>query len=231
MYKRQANGSATAVVKNQPWQAHVTWEKRDALTGGRITEDAEYEIQEWNPEKGRAIDADDMNAAMAVLKANNINAVRTCHYPDQSLWYDLCDRNGIYMIDETNLESHGSWQKLGAVEPSWNVPGSLPEWKDCVVDRARSMFERDKNHPCVIIWSLGNETGSGCNFQATYAWIHAHDRSQRPVHSEDSGKNRPFTDIFCPMYKKIDVLINHALYLPTMPLLSLIHISEPARRS
>ena len=82
---------------------------------------------EWNPEKGRAIDADDMNAAMAVLKANNINAVRTCHYPDQSLWYDLCDKNGIYMIDETNLESHGSWQKLGAIEPSWNVPGSLPE--------------------------------------------------------------------------------------------------------
>ncbi len=113
------------------------------------------------PEKGRAIDADDMHAAMAVLKANNINAVRTCHYPDQSLWYDLCDKNGIYMIDETNLESHGSWQKLGAVEPSWNVPGSLPEWKDCVVDRARSMFERDKNHAAVLIWSCGNESYAG----------------------------------------------------------------------
>lgn len=116
---------------------------------------------EWNPEKGRAIDADDMNAAMAVLKANNINAVRTCHYPDQSLWYDLCDKNGIYMIDETNLESHGSWQKLGAIEPSWNVPGSLPEWKDCVVDRARSMLERDKNHAAVLIWSCGNESYAG----------------------------------------------------------------------
>ncbi len=81
---------------------------------------------EWNADRGRAIGADDMHAAMAVFKKNNINAVRTCHYPDQSLWYDLCDRNGIYMIDETNLESHGSWQKLGAVEPSWNVPGSLP---------------------------------------------------------------------------------------------------------
>ena len=98
---------------------------------------------EWNPKKGRAIDADDMHAAIAVFKKNNINAVRTCHYPNQSLWYDLCDQNGIYMIDETNLESHGSWQKLGTVEPSWTVPGSLPEWRDCVVDRARSMFERD----------------------------------------------------------------------------------------
>lgn len=80
------------------------------------------------------------------------------------------------------------------------------------------MFERDKNHPCVIIWSLGNETGEGCNFAATYKWVHANDRSQRPVHSEDGIKG-PYTDIFCPMYKKIDVLINHSLYLPTKPLI------------
>ena len=142
---------------------------------------------EWNPEKGRAIDADDMNAAMAVLKANNINAVRTCHYPDQSLWYDLCDKNGIYMIDETNLESHGSWQKLGAVEPSWNVPGSLSEWKDCAVDRARSMFERDKNHASVIMWSLGNESGMGENQHAMADYLH--DRMPGClVHCEDVSR-------------------------------------------
>ena len=80
------------------------------------------------------------------------------------------------------------------------------------------MFERDKNHPCVIIWSLGNETGEGCNFAATYKWVHTNDRSQRPVHSEDGIKG-PYTDIFCPMYKKIDVLINHSLYLPSKPLI------------
>ena len=130
---------------------------------------------EWNADRGRAIGADDMHAAMAVFKKNNINAVRTCHYPDQSLWYDLCDRNGIYMIDETNLESHGSWQKLGAVEPSWNVPGSLPEWKDCVVDRARSMFERDKNHAAVLIWSCGNESYAGEDILAMSQFFHDHD--------------------------------------------------------
>ena len=106
---------------------------------------------EWNAEKGRAIGPEDMYAAIEVFRRNHINAVRTCHYPDQSLWYDLCDQNGIYMMDEANLESHGSWQKLGAVEPSWNVPGSLPEWRGCVLDRARSMFERDKNHPDLVL--------------------------------------------------------------------------------
>ena len=159
---------------------------------------------EWNPEKGRAIDADDMNAAMAVLKANNINAVRTCHYPDQSLWYDLCDKNGIYMIDETNLESHGSWQKLGAIEPSWNVPGGLPEWKDCVVDRARSMLERDKNHAAVLIWSCGNESYAGEDILAMTQFFHAKDPS-RLVHYEGVVHNRAFaaiTDMESRMYAK-----------------------------
>ena len=105
----------------------------------------------------------------------------------------------MYVVDEANIESHGMGYKPD------QCLANQPEWQKAFIDRTERMFERDKNHPCVIIWSLGNETGSGCNFQATYAWIHAHDRSQRPVHSEDSGKNRPFTDIFCPMYKKIDV--------------------------
>lgn len=145
-----------------------------------------------------------MNAAMAVLKANNINAVRTCHYPDQSLWYDLCDKNGIYMIDETNLESHGSWQKLGAIEPSWNVPGSLPEWKDCVVDRARSMLERDKNHAAVLIWSCGNESYAGEDILAMTQFFHAKDPS-RLVHYEGVVHNRAFaaiTDMESRMYAK-----------------------------
>ena len=159
---------------------------------------------EWNADRGRAIGADDMHAAMAVFKKNNINAVRTCHYPDQSLWYDLCDRNGIYMIDETNLESHGSWQKLGAVEPSWNVPGSLPEWKDCVVDRARSMFERDKNHAAVLIWSCGNESYAGEDILAMSQFFHDHDPG-RLVHYEGVFHCRAFdaiSDMESRMYAK-----------------------------
>ena len=138
---------------------------------------------EWSAENGRAIGPGDMHAAMAVLRRNNINAVRTCHYPDQSLWYDLCDENGIYMIDEANLESHGSWQKLGAVEPGWNVPGGLPEWRDCVVDRARSMFERDKNHTAVLIWSCGNESFAGADILEMSRFFRQNDPG-RLVHYE-----------------------------------------------
>lgn len=159
---------------------------------------------EWNAEKGRAIGPEDMYAAMDVFRRNHINAVRTCHYPDQSLWYDLCDRNGIYMIDETNLESHGSWQKLGAVEPSWNVPGSLPEWKDCVVDRARSMFERDKNHTAILIWSCGNESYAGEDILAMTEFFHAQDPG-RLVHYEGVFHNRDFdriSDMESRMYEK-----------------------------
>ena len=159
---------------------------------------------EWNAEKGRAIGPADMYAAMEVFRRNNINAVRTCHYPNQSLWYDLCDENGIYMIDEANLESHGSWQKLGAVEPSWNVPGSLPEWKDCVVDRARSMFERDKNHSAVLIWSCGNESYAGEDILAMSNFFHEKDPG-RLVHYEGVFHNREFdaiSDMESRMYAK-----------------------------
>lgn len=159
---------------------------------------------EWNAGKGRAIGPEDMYAAMDVFRRNHINAVRTCHYPDQSLWYDLCDRNGIYMIDEANLESHGSWQKMGGVDPSWNVPGSLPEWKDCVVDRARSMFERDKNHTAVLIWSCGNESYAGEDILAMTEFFHAQDPG-RLVHYEGVFHNRDFdriSDMESRMYEK-----------------------------
>lgn len=99
---------------------------------------------EFDRRKGRAIGAEEMLWDIRFMKRHNINAVRTSHYPNQSLWYRLCDEYGIYLIDETNLESHGSWQKMGKCDPSWNVPGSLPEWKENVVDRACSMLERDK---------------------------------------------------------------------------------------
>lgn len=168
---------------------------------------------EMDPVTGKVMTMEHMEKEIRLLKQGNINAVRTCHYPNDPRWYELCDIYGMYVVDEANIESHGMGYKPD------QCLANQPEWQKAFIDRTERMFERDKNHPCVIIWSLGNETGSGCNFQATYAWIHAHDRSQRPVHSEDSGKNRPFTDIFCPMYKKIDVLINHALYLPTMPLI------------
>ena len=157
---------------------------------------------EWSPETGRAIGLADMAAAVETFKRNNINAVRTCHYPNQTPWYHLCDQNGIYMMDEANLESHGSWQKLGRVEPSWNVPGSLPQWRECVLDRARSMFERDKNHVSVLFWSCGNESYAGEDILAMAEFFRANDPS-RLVHYEGVFHCREFdriSDVESRMY-------------------------------
>lgn len=167
---------------------------------------------EHDPYNGHVIEESSMLRDIQLMKENNINCVRTAHYPNDPRWYELCDIYGLYVVDEANIESHGMGYK------SDQALANQPEWEKAFVDRTERMFERDKNHPCVIIWSLGNESGEGCNFAATYRWVHAHDRSQRPVHSEDGIKG-PYTDIFCPMYKKIDVLINHALYQPTKPLI------------
>ena len=176
---------------------------------------------EWNAAKGRAIDADDMYTAMAVLKKNNINAVRTCHYPNQSLWYDLCDQNGIYMMDETNLESHGSWLRRDGINPEWNVPGSFPEWEACVVDRARNMLERDKNHAAVLIWSCGNESYAGTGILAIANFFRNRDPS-RLVHYESCVHNRAFsdcTDMESRMYAKPSEIREYLQSKPQKPFL------------
>ena len=130
---------------------------------------------------------------MACMKRNHINAVRTCHYPNQIPWYYLCDENGIYMMAETNLESHGSWQKMSVVEPSWNVPGSLPEWEGAVLDRAKTNFEVFKNHTSILFWSLGNESYVGealCKMQEYYKQMDP----GRIVHYEGVFHNRDYED-------------------------------------
>ena len=159
---------------------------------------------EWNAEGGRVVTEDDMLWDIRFMKQNNINAVRTCHYPNNSLWYQLCDEYGIYLIAETNLESHGTWQKMGACEPSINVPASLPEWKEACLDRARSMYERDKNHASVLIWSCGNESYCGDDIAAMADYFHEVD-STRLVHYEGVVWNRKYdhiTDMESRMYAK-----------------------------
>ena len=161
---------------------------------------------EWNAEGGRVVTEDDMLWDIRFMKQNNINAVRTCHYPNNSLWYQLCDEYGIYLIAETNLESHGTWQKMGACEPSINVPASLPEWKEACLDRAKSMYERDKNHASVLIWSCGNESYCGDDIAAMADYFHEVD-STRLVHYEGVVWNRKYdhiTDMESRMYAKPD---------------------------
>jgi beta-galactosidase len=151
---------------------------------------------EHDPVTGRYVREDSMIQDIQLMKKFNINAVRTSHYPNTPRWYELCNKYGLYVIDEANIESHG-------VEP-YNPDKTLtdkPEWQKAYLDRTIRMVERDKNFPCVIIWSLGNENGFGQNFKTTYNWIKERDPS-RPVQSEDVGLE-PYTDIFCPMYDRI----------------------------
>ena len=214
--------AAGAVQETVPYQ---TGFRRFGLRDGVMELNGERIVfngvnrHEWNPASGRAIGPEDMYRAMETFRRNNINAVRTCHYPDQTLWYELCDQNGIYMIDEANLESHGSWQKMSAVEPSWNVPGSLPEWRDCVVDRARSMFERDKNHTAILIWSCGNESYAGKDILAMSDFFHQNDPG-RLVHYEGVFHCRAFdqiSDIESRMYAKPDEIRAYLESKPAKP--------------
>lgn len=148
---------------------------------------------EWDAQRGRAVTVADMERDQRIFKAAHINAVRTCHYPDQDLWYHLCDRNGIYMMAETNLETHGTWQKMGVVEPSYNVPGSLPQWTLAILDRARSNYEMFKNHPAVLFWSLGNESYAGDALVAMDQFYHTVDPT-RLTHYEGVYRNRAYAD-------------------------------------
>ena len=148
---------------------------------------------ETDPDKGKTLSYKRMVQDITIMKQFNINAVRTSHYPNNTIWYDLCDKYGIYIIDETNLESHGVRDQL---------PASKSEWKDNCIDRIKSMVERDKNHPCVLIWSLGNEAGSGSNFQAMADWVHQYDPT-RLVHYE--GYN-DVADITSYMYARVETV-------------------------
>ncbi|PZD96869.1 beta-galactosidase [Paenibacillus sambharensis] len=159
---------------------------------------------EFNCRRGRSVTKEDMLWDIRTIKQNNLNAVRTSHYPNQSLWYELCDEYGIYLIDEMNLETHGSWQKMGAVEPSWVVPGSRPEWEPIVMDRAISMYERDKNHPSILIWSCGNESYAGEVLLNVTKYFHSVDPS-RLVHYEGVFYDRNYSatsDMESRMYAK-----------------------------
>ena len=177
---------------------------------------------EFNSHRGRCITKEDMLWDIKTLKQANINAVRTSHYPNQSLWYELCDEYGVYVIDEMNLETHGSWQKMGAVEPSWNIPGSRPEWRDIVLDRAISMIERDKNHPSILIWSCGNESYAG-EVIRNVANVFREKDPTRLVHYEGVFHNREYddaSDMESRMYAKPADIEQYLQNEPTKPYIS-----------
>jgi len=146
---------------------------------------------ETHPDLGRAVDEATMVRDIELLKQFNVNAVRTSHYPNHPRWLELCDEYGLYVIGETNLESHGAWHVL---------PDSDPTWTEACLDRLRSLVERDKNHPSIVLWSLGNEAGQGTNFEVMADWVHAEDPT-RLVHYE--GQNA-VADVESHMYYRVD---------------------------
>lgn len=156
---------------------------------------------EFSAENGRAVSDEEIYHDLLIMKQNNINAVRTSHYPNRDCFYDFCDRLGLYVIDETNLETHGTWS---AGDDSLIIPDGKPEWREAVLARAEAMLERDKNHPCVLMWSCGNESFGGENIFLMSEFFRSRDPG-RPVHYEGVFNDRRFnstSDVESRMYPR-----------------------------
>ena len=177
---------------------------------------------EWSPKTGRCISMNEMKSDIECILRNNINAVRTCHYPDRMSWYYRCDAAGIYVMAETNLESHGSWQKRGGIDASWNVPGSEPLWEAVVLDRARTNFAMFKNHPSILFWSLGNESYAGDVLAKMNAFYKDTDPG-RLVHYEGVVNCRAYEDVISDMesrmYARPEDIRSYLTHAPKKPFL------------
>ncbi len=164
---------------------------------------------ETDPITGQTISNEAMLLDVQLMKQYNINAVRTCHYPNDEYWYRLCDEYGIYVVDEANIESHGIGYDIT------KTLANRPSWRDAHVMRTQRMVERDKNHPSIIIWSLGNEAGNGYNFYESYLWIKSRDTT-RPIQYERAvTNNQNFaaefnTDVINPMYPTPESMVRYA---------------------
>jgi beta-galactosidase len=183
---------------------------RELLINGKMVYIKGANRHEHDEKTGKTLSTAAMKKDILLLKTHNFNAVRTCHYPDDERWYDLCDRYGVYLVDEANVESHAFYHQL-CWEQSWSYAFSA---------RIQRMVERDKNHPSIIIWSLGNESGSGDNHAMMTAWIHSADPS-RPVNYEGAisggsldilNGGREITDIVSPMYPQIERITDFVKY-------------------
>ncbi len=192
------------VLETIPWRVGfrtVEIKHGQLLVNGMPTLFRGVNRHEWDPDLGQVMTRARMLEDIRLMKQNNINSVRTCHYPNVPEWYALCDEYGLYVIDEANVESHG----MGYEEKTL---ARVPSWAPAHLDRTQRMFERDKNHACVIVWSLGNEAGFGDNFRATARWLKEHDTT-RPVQYEQDEKNE-VTDIRNPMYAPPSAAIKYA---------------------
>ena len=168
---------------------------------------------EWDPVRGRSITEEIMIKDIKLMKENNINAVRTSHYPNQERWYELCNEYGLYIIDEANIEAHG----MQFHENSYGHIANDPTWTAQWIDRGKRMVERDKNQPCIIMWSMGNEAGDGENFVKLYEWIKSRDNTRPVVYQPAWYEDH--TDVVFPMYKNIEFISEYAEKKTDKPLI------------
>lgn len=195
------DGSVIEVLSSKVGFRRVKIKDGNLLVNGKRILVKGVNRHESDPDLGQVMTRETMIKDILLMKQFNVNAVRTSHYPDVPAWYDLCDEYGLYVVDEANIESHG----MGYGKESLANP---PVWMKAHMDRTVRMLERDKNHPSIIIWSLGNEAGNGPNFMATYDWLKERDPG-RPVQYERAGFQRN-TDIYCPMYSSPATLRDYA---------------------
>ncbi|UCS91659.1 DUF4981 domain-containing protein [Echinicola marina] len=205
---KNKNGRILEVIPQRIGFRKVEIKNGQLLVNGETVLIKGVNRHETHPVTGQVISKEDMLKDILLMKQFNINAVRTSHYPNDEYWYQLCDEYGIYVVDEANIESHGIGYKLT------RTLGNRPNWYDAHLMRVKRMYERDKNHASVIIWSLGNEAGNGYNFYHLYQWLKDKDNS-RPIQYErtvdystlDAEWN---TDIICPMYPSPEGLRRYA---------------------
>lgn len=196
---RQDVGFRTSEIKNG-----------NLLINGKYVYLKGANIHEHHEKTGHYQDKETMLLDIKLMKSHNLNAVRTSHYPEPELWYELCNKYGLYLIDEANIESHG----MGYGKESLAKDST---WRDAHLYRTKNMWERDKNQPSIIIWSLGNEAGNGVNFHATYNYLKSVDQT-RPVQYEGARLDTN-TDIFCPMYARMGHMEQYAKSNPERPLI------------
>ena len=206
---KDENGNIIESIQDEIGFRHIAVVNSQLTVNGKAITIRGVDRHETDPQHGHVVTKASMEQDIKLMKQFNINAVRSSHYPNDPYWYELTDKYGLYVIDEANIESHPL-----AINEKTQIGNEL-SWLPAHLDRTQRMFERDKNHPSIIIWSLGNEAGEGKVFEATYQWLKDND-SSRLVQYEPAGEEH-YTDVFAPMYPSIERLEKYAKSNPTRP--------------
>ncbi len=201
LYKFKISLNDNQFIKKNIGFKRVEIKNAQVLINGKAVYFKGVDRHETDPHTGHVVSKESMLKDILLMKQNNINAVRSSHYPNDPYWLDLCDTYGLYVIDEANIESHPL-----AISEETQI-GNEMSWFPAHMARTKRMYYRDRNHPSIYSWSLGNEAGEGNVFRATYKWLKEQD-DNRIVQYEPAGKE-DYTDIYCPMYPKPEYLINH----------------------